>query len=1483
MNVLYLTEHISHADFLGHELEKLAPHIRLDVSPRVDDALARAATPGRYDALLLDPIIQGTESLGVIAHIRQQDLPLAVVVLTGPADADPPVKMLEAGADDYVVKRPNFVKNLLLILDRLVVRRRTEGEKDLPPLEVLHTGEIERARRHFTRPTLVKFRAMTIGHDGCGSLPPAPQGKFSFDAVVLDDATPGINLLRALKDIVVRAPDTPVILMVELGQDDVGVQGLKLGAAEYILKSGDYYHRLATALESAIRRRDLLREKAALRSTEARLRLIIETVPACVTLLTREGTFQAINWTGLSLVGATRVDQIVGKNLFSMVGPKQEGRLRTLIDRVCAGERGAVEFDWNGLDGVPRRLELRAVPLRREAEASPAVLGVIHDLAAAARKMPESQLPEAEPATAGLEEVQRVLQTQWDEERNKYEAERIAVLDVLRASEAKVAQMESERQAEQAAWQAARQEMEWQRTALEEALRTAEASHAQLVEQNRREHAEWENTRGELERQHQEAEKRWTQSLESAREPEAYRSGTEGQHAKAPGDLYPARPDLKQEHAESESSLAEEERLHASIEELLRSLEVSQGGAQDQSQTGRVEWEATRAELKPFLQMEAIHGAEARQAELEEQYRIERTEWDSACLELKRLRAEAEWNCAEMARQRASLESTLIEREARDGDSEIRNQAESADWENKRQEWEQQRASLMGTIGGLEQHLAENAEQHQIERAEWDSAWLGLKGQWAESEARCVELESRCAALEESLRALEARSSEIDDRSQSEQTAWEATRQHWEQQHREAEEQRAALEAIIRGLEARQAELVHQHRTERAEWERTCAELERQRSESDSRREELESRRAMHEEVLHTLETRCAELELQYQSELVGLEKIQQELEGREREVEERRTALETMMTGLEARLEESKHQHQAEQNEWQTARLELERQCSGSEEKRSELANRCAALEAALHALEARSAELESQYQSALAELETTRQVQEQQRRKAEEQRAGLDSMVRGLEAQNLEIKEQYQSGLAEWDRARQELERQQAESNDKRAELEGRRTALEEALHALEARCAELESRCRMEQAESAKIAQELERQQAESDDRRAELEGRRTALEEALHALEARCTELENRCRMEQAESAKIVQELERQHRDLADKNSMLEKALAAAEAHKTGLLEKHRLEQTNWERLREELEHQRAARVALEETLHASEARQMEIQEGQRTERAEFQTMREELERRRTARLTMEEELRASEARLTQLAEDHQREQAESEALRQELQRQRAARLALEGALRAAESRQRPEPFTGIASAAMQALSELVTRMNDCGELLMQGLDADDPRRMRAARLVEIAGLAGKLANRLLTLGHRKETVDLNLTVTQLTEPLRRLAGDNAELITVLFPRLPLVLAAQPAAEQLLHALVTHARDSLPLGGIITIETLQPSEAGVPGAGPSVLLAVSASGTNVQAPASTAALEPFATACGGTLRVLGDAITSTTIEVSLPAES
>jgi DNA-binding response OmpR family regulator len=128
MNVLYVTAHLSDAVFIEHELAKIAPHIRIDVFPTCDDVLARAAVPGHYDAVLIDPVLPGSESLQLITRIRERRLPLAIVVMTGPADPNPPLQALEAGADDYIIKRPHFVERMPWTLQRVVERHRLAAQ-----------------------------------------------------------------------------------------------------------------------------------------------------------------------------------------------------------------------------------------------------------------------------------------------------------------------------------------------------------------------------------------------------------------------------------------------------------------------------------------------------------------------------------------------------------------------------------------------------------------------------------------------------------------------------------------------------------------------------------------------------------------------------------------------------------------------------------------------------------------------------------------------------------------------------------------------------------------------------------------------------------------------------------------------------------------------------------------------------------------------------------------------------------------------------------------------------------------------------------------------------------------------------------------------------------------------------------------------------------------------------------------------------------
>jgi PAS domain S-box-containing protein len=709
MNVLYVTGHPSDAQFMEHELCKSAPHIHVEVSPNCNDALMRVVTPGHYDALLLDPTVLN-ESLSLIGCIRNSNLPMAIIALTNPTGEEPPLKILVAGADDYVVRRPSYMKSLPLALERWVDRRKIEVDSNFQPVAVLHTGDMEQARRCFIRPHQFKLEAAPIGPDGCCQIAASPSDKFPYDVVILDDETPALNMLRALKEILSRAHDTPVILLIKPESEELGAQGIKMGAIAYILKSGNYYRCLVQALENSVFRRDLLRDRAALQATESRLRMLIETIPACVTLVTRDGTIQAMNWAGPSTVGAIRVDEVVGKNLCSLAVPRYRDALKSVLGRVCAGERAEIDFEWHGFDGVRRHLQLRAVPLRRESENDISALVVIQDSSqqrppkpanellgeTSDATVPETMYRETEQQNAmlaealqvakdecvRLEEKQRTDYAQWDEER-------VAFLTTARAASARYAQSQQLQRDEQAKCQATHQEMEWQRTALEEALRAAEIENSHLATTHGNQQADLEKRRQESEQLCRELQERYAELEQQNLADRAAWDST--------------RLRLEEQVRMAESNLTEAESRHASVHRLVVAMEMQHGEVERARHDERIEWEATRQRLeqqyrtldeqKAVLE-ETVRGLQARLDEIEGQQHAERAAWDATRHGLgQHYRAVEE--------QRTALEEALRSSQERLVQVAAGHKAERAELEALRQELQGQRATRLALEGAL--------------------------------------------------------------------------------------------------------------------------------------------------------------------------------------------------------------------------------------------------------------------------------------------------------------------------------------------------------------------------------------------------------------------------------------------------------------------------------------------------------------------------------------------------------------------------------------------------------------------------------------------------------------------------------------------------------------------------------------------------------------------------------------------------------------
>ncbi|MFH1574553.1 MAG: response regulator, partial [Acidobacteriota bacterium] len=390
MKLLYVTGHLRDADFIEHEMHRLVPDSRLDVSPNIEDALQRLSAARDYDAVLVDATLPDGPSVRLILDIRQKALPLAVVVLIGSNDENPPLPALQAGADDYIVKRQHHVSRLPAILHAAIERHSGQGRGREHPFRVLFVGPALPGPEDLGPSAAVSLVSTQCLPDG--SLEQLDGGPAEYDAIVVDDSMEAAQVLLALKDSSVRAPEVPMVLLAGPDNETVISQAFKLGVSECVVKSGNYMGRLLPAIEKAVRHRALLRDKATLQSTEARLRLLIELVPTCIALISGEGDFLAVNRAGLGILGASRIDQALGKSIFEWVAAEEQLSLRKFLELVRSGKRGTIQLSCECLDQVRRRLEISAVPLRKDPDARITVLATLQELAA-----PEST--DAQPST----------------------------------------------------------------------------------------------------------------------------------------------------------------------------------------------------------------------------------------------------------------------------------------------------------------------------------------------------------------------------------------------------------------------------------------------------------------------------------------------------------------------------------------------------------------------------------------------------------------------------------------------------------------------------------------------------------------------------------------------------------------------------------------------------------------------------------------------------------------------------------------------------------------------------------------------------------------------------------------------------------------------------------------------------------------------------------------------------------------------------
>jgi PAS domain S-box-containing protein len=134
---------------------------------------------------------------------------------------------------------------------------------------------------------------------------------------------------------------------------------------------------------------------------------------------------------------------------------------------------------------------------------------------------------------------------------------------------------------------------------------------------------------------------------------------------------------------------------------------------------------------------------------------------------------------------------------------------------------------------------------------------------------------------------------------------------------------------------------------------------------------------------------------------------------------------------------------------------------------------------------------------------------------------------------------------------------------------------------------------------------------------------------------------------------------------------------------------------------------------------------------------------------------------------------------------------------------------------------LAGGVAHDFNNMLTAIKSYSELLRDALEPGDERRSDAEEITKAADRAAVLTRQLLAFGRRQilepRVLDVNRTVTEVQQMLRRLLVGDVVFVTDLAPGLWPVMADAGQLEQVLINLVVNSRDAMPDGGTLTIRT------------------------------------------------------------------
>jgi len=172
----------------------------------------------------------------------------------------------------------------------------------------------------------------------------------------------------------------------------------------------------------------------------------------------------------------------------------------------------------------------------------------------------------------------------------------------------------------------------------------------------------------------------------------------------------------------------------------------------------------------------------------------------------------------------------------------------------------------------------------------------------------------------------------------------------------------------------------------------------------------------------------------------------------------------------------------------------------------------------------------------------------------------------------------------------------------------------------------------------------------------------------------------------------------------------------------------------------------------------------------------------------------------------------------------------------------------------EAIGQLAGGVAHDFNNLLTVICGYGDLLMKLPELGETGREYAGEILAASQRAARLTRQLMAFGSRQvqqiRTIDLNNIVRNLEKMLRRVIGEDVELRISYGADPAFINADAGQIEQVIMNLVVNARDAMPKGGRLAIETANANES-------ELVLSVSDTGAGMHAATVSRIFEPFFT--------------------------